>query len=143
MSQQQECQSAQRLSVSVPISQKQLQTQLVQRLQQVLSERNQAPVPHEPVAFQRKVSDIKEDSKDRNSDHQADRCAPTLCAPKKQHAKINGLVKGKSKGQNSSEIDATLIKAPAKASTTTALQEKIPPNVKVETNRDLSSKEKV
>lgn len=145
LSQQQECQSlAQRLSVSVPISQKQLHTQLTQRMQQVLSEsENQGPVPQEPVALERKKIDIREDSKDRSLDCQADRCAPTLSAPKKQQAKRNGLAKGKSKQQMSPEVEATLIKAPAKASPTKVLRERIPPNVKAETKRDLSSKEKV
>lgn len=134
--------SAQRLSVPVfgPISQKQLYTELTQRLQQVLSERNQDPGPQEPAAPQRKTSYTREDSKGRSS---ADLCASTLCTPKEQQAQRNGLPKGKSKGQMSLEADAALIKAPAEASTTKALQERIPPNVQVQTNRALSSKEKV
>lgn len=134
--------SAQSLPVPVlgPVGQKQLHTKLTRRLQQVFSERNQDPAPQEPAAPQRKMSYTREDSKGRSS---ADRFASTLCTPKEQQAQRNGLAKGKSKGQMSLEADAALIKAPDKASTTKAVRERIPPSVKVETNRALSSKEKV
>ncbi|XP_070767245.1 synaptonemal complex protein 2 [Enoplosus armatus] len=138
---QQRLSSAQKLSVPVlgPVSQKQLYTELTQRLQQVLVERNQDPAPQEPPAPQIKMCDIREDSKGRSS---ADRCTSTFCAPKEEQAQRSGLAKRKSKGQMSLQADAALIKAPAKASTTKALQERIPPNTKVETNRALSSKKK-
>lgn len=136
--QQERLSSVQRLSVPVrsSISQKQLHTELTQRLQQVLSERNQDPAPQEPAAPQRKMSDIREDSKGR-------RCASTLCSTKEQQAQRNGLAKGKSKGQMSMDADAAPIKAPAKASTIKVLQKSIPPNISVQTNRALSSKAKV
>ncbi|XP_035513508.1 synaptonemal complex protein 2-like [Morone saxatilis] len=140
LAQQQEGQSSvQKLSVQAPgpVSQKQLHTEVTQRLQQFLSERNQGPAPPQPAAPQRKMFDNGEDSKGS-----AEQCASTLRAPKEQRAQKSGLAKGKSKGQMSLEADAALIKAPAKASTTKVLQERIPPNVRVETNRALSVKEK-
>ncbi|XP_027144283.1 synaptonemal complex protein 2 isoform X2 [Larimichthys crocea] len=129
--------SAQRLSAPIhgPISQKQLHTELTQRLQQVLSERNQDPALEETTApLQRKMSAVREDSKGRSSANRT--------APKEQKAQRSDLAKGKSKGQIPLEVDAALIKAPAKASTTKGLQERKTPNVMVETNRALSSKEK-
>ncbi|XP_041802431.1 synaptonemal complex protein 2 [Chelmon rostratus] len=125
--------SVQRFSAPVlgPISQRQLHTELTHRLQQVLKERNQDP------ASQRKMSDGQGVSKGRRS---ADHCASTLCIPKEQQAQRNGLEKGKSEGQMSLEADASLIKAPAKASATKALQER--PNIITEANRALSRKEK-
>lgn len=129
--------SAQRLSAPIhgPISQKQLHTELTQRLQQVLSERNQDPALEEPNVPQRKMSAVREDSKGRSSANRT--------APKEQKAQRSDLAKGKSKGQIPLEVDAAQIKAPAKASTTKGLQERKTPNVMVETNRALSSKEKV
>ncbi|KAI3356815.1 hypothetical protein L3Q82_003476 [Scortum barcoo] len=136
LAQQQEHQSsAQRLSAPVhgPISQKQLHTELTQRLQQVLREANRDAAPQ--AAAQRKMSYTREDSKGRSSE---DRFASTLCTPKGQQAQRNGLANGKIKGQMSPEADAALITAPAKAK---PLQERIP-NVKVGTKRALTSKEK-
>ncbi|XP_029292237.1 synaptonemal complex protein 2 isoform X3 [Cottoperca gobio] len=131
--------SAQRLSVSDKslISQKQLHSELTQRLQQVLGERNKDPAHQEPSTAQTKMSDIKDDSKGRSC---LDRSASTLCSTKEQQAQ--SLAKGKSKHQMSLEIDATPIKAQSKASKTKALQKREPPNVKGKTNRALSSKEK-
>lgn len=99
-------------------------------------------MPQEPVAFQRKTSGVRVDSKDRGSNQQADHCAPTSSASKKQQARRNGPTKGKNKWQMSTEVDASLIKAPVKASTA-KVHERIPPNVKGESKRDISSKEKV
>ncbi|XP_039657476.1 synaptonemal complex protein 2 isoform X4 [Perca fluviatilis] len=124
---------------SSSISQKQLHTKLTQRLQQVLSERNRDPAPQEPSVPQIKMSDIRGDSKGRSS---ADRCASIPCPPKEQQAQRNGVAKGKRKPQVSLEADATPITTPAKASTTKALKKRVSANVKVETNRALSSKEK-
>ncbi|XP_040010003.1 synaptonemal complex protein 2-like [Xiphias gladius] len=130
-----------RLSVpgSGPISQKQLHTDLTQRLQQVLSEKNQDCVPHVPAAPQRKMSDIKGESKGRIS---AGQCVSTLFDPKVQQAQRNGLTKGNRKGLMSVEADAAPNKAQVKAPITKAMQERIPPGVKAETNRALSKKEK-
>ncbi|XP_044207947.1 synaptonemal complex protein 2 isoform X3 [Thunnus albacares] len=132
--------SAQGLSVpgSGPIKQKELHIKLTQRLQEVLNERNQNPAPQEPAAVQRKMCDIREDSKGRSS---ADQCGSTLYTSKEQQARRNGLAKRKSKGRMSLEADADAVKAPVKASTTKALQERTP-NVKVKTNSGLSRKEK-
>ena len=130
--------SAQRSSVSgsISVSQKQLHTELTQRLQQVLSERNQDPAPQEPSAPQRNMSDVREDSKGRSSAKQP--ASTALHTPKE--AQRNGPAKGKSKR----EADAAPVAAPAKASTTKALQKKrVSPNVKAETKRALSSKDKV
>ncbi|XP_038579496.1 synaptonemal complex protein 2 isoform X5 [Micropterus salmoides] len=133
--QQEHLSSTQRLSVPVlgPISEKQLNTKLTQRLRQVLRERNQDPAPQEPAAPQRKMLGITEDSKGRNS---VDWCASTVCTPKEQPAQSNGPAE--SKGLMSMEADAALIKGPAKVSTTKSLQQQKPPNIKGETN--LSSK---
>ncbi|XP_022597535.1 synaptonemal complex protein 2 [Seriola dumerili] len=130
-----------RLSVpgSGPINHKQLHTELTQRLQQVLIEKNQDHAPQEPAATQRKMSGTRGDSKGRGS---ADQCASTLGTSNKQQAQRNGLAKGNSKGRMSLKADVNLNKAPVKAPTTVALQEKIQPNVKAQTNRALSSKEK-
>lgn len=134
--------SAQRFSVpgAGPIKQKELHVKLTQRLQEVLNERNQNPALQEPAASQRKKCDIRDDSKCRSS---ADWCGSTLCISKEQQAQRKSLAKGKTKGQMSLEADAAAVKAPVKASTTKALQERITPNVKVKTNRALSRKEKV
>ncbi|XP_034732402.1 synaptonemal complex protein 2 isoform X2 [Etheostoma cragini] len=139
--QQERLSSAQTLSGpgSSSISQKQLHTKLTQRLQQVLSERNQDPAPQEPSVSQIKVFDIRKDSKGRSS---ADRCASILSPPKEQQAQRNGVAKGKRKHQMSLEADAIKITAPAKASTTKALKKKVLPNLTVETNKALLSKEK-
>lgn len=136
--QQEHLSSTQRLSVPVlgPISEKQLNTKLTQRLRQVLRERNQDPAPQEPAAPQRKILGITEDSKGRNS---VDWCASTVCTPKEQPAQSNGPAE--SKGLMSMEADAALIKGPAKVSTTKSLQQQKTPNIKGETN--LSSKIKV
>ncbi|XP_074501267.1 synaptonemal complex protein 2 [Sebastes fasciatus] len=115
--------STQRASVPGSISQKQLHTELTQRLQQVLSESNQDPAPQKKM------------SKGKSSE---------------QQAQGNGPAKGKSKRQISLEADAAPVKAPAKApakasakaSTTKALQKRVPPNAKVETDMTLRSKEK-
>ncbi|XP_070825464.1 synaptonemal complex protein 2 [Chaetodon trifascialis] len=133
--------SAQRLSIPVlgPVSQKQMHTELTHRLQQVLNERNQDPAPQEPAAPQRKKSGSRGDSIGRCS---VDHCASTLRIPKVQQAQRNDLAKGMKNGQMSLEAGADLIKAPAKASTTKALQERIPPNIKAEAHRALSSKQK-
>uniref|UniRef100_A0A4W6C0X2 Synaptonemal complex protein 2 n=1 Tax=Lates calcarifer TaxID=8187 RepID=A0A4W6C0X2_LATCA len=122
-----------------PISQKQLHTELTQRLQQVLSEDNQDRQPHKTAAHRRKSSDITGDSKGQGS---ADQYASTLCTPKVQQDQRNGPTKGKSKGQMSLEANAAQNKAPVKAPTTRALQERIPPNVKAGTNKALSNKQK-
>ncbi|XP_076597979.1 synaptonemal complex protein 2 [Chaetodon auriga] len=133
--------SAQRLSVPVlgPISQKQMHTELTHRLQQVLTERNQDPAPQEPAAPQRKKSGSRGDSNGRCS---VDHCVSTVCIPEVQQAQRNDLAKGKNNGQMSLDAGAALIKAPAKASTTKALQERIPPNIKAEAHRALSRKQK-
>ncbi|XP_053173914.1 synaptonemal complex protein 2 [Scomber japonicus] len=132
--------SGQKSSVqgSGPIKQKELHVQLTQRLQEVLNERSQKPAVQEPAAAQRKVCDIREDSKGRSS---ADQHGSTSCTSKEQQAKRNGPARGKNKGQMSLEADATAVKAPVKASTTNILQERTP-NVKVKTNRALSRNEK-
>ncbi|XP_075950789.1 synaptonemal complex protein 2 [Anarhichas minor] len=140
--QQQECpSSAQRLPLPglSSTSQKQLHTELTQRLQKVLSERNQDAAPQEPLAPQRKLPDIREDSKGRSS---AVQCALVLCTPKEQQTQRNGLAKGKSKRLMSLEADAAVTKDPAKTSSTKARQKRVPPNVKVETDSVLSNKEK-
>lgn len=72
-----------------------------------------------------------------------EQCAAKLCSPKKQQAQRNGLTKGKSKRQMSLETDADAVKAPAKASTAKAPQKGTPQKGKADTNRNLSSKEKV
>ncbi len=72
----------------------------------------------------------------------ADCFTSTLCAPKEQQAQRNDVTKEKNKGQMSLEAGAPLIKAPPKTSATKALQERAP-DIKPETNRALSSKEKV
>ncbi|XP_033942241.1 synaptonemal complex protein 2 isoform X2 [Pseudochaenichthys georgianus] len=131
--------SAQRFSVSDKHSQKQLHSELTQRLQQVLGESNQDPAPQEPAAAQRKVSDIKDHAKGRRT---ADPSASTLCGPKEQQAHKNSLAKGKSKHQMSLQEDAAPVKAPAKASTAKALQKRDPSNVKDKISNALSSKEK-
>ncbi|XP_040915914.1 synaptonemal complex protein 2-like [Toxotes jaculatrix] len=133
--------SSLRLSVrgSGSISRKELHTELTQRLQQVLNERNKDCGNREPAAPQRKLSDTREDSKGNSS---ADQCASTLCTPKVRQAQRNSLAKGKSKGQMSLQADTAPNKAPVKAPATKALQERIHPNVKAETNRALSIKEK-
>ncbi|KAK9515487.1 hypothetical protein VZT92_026131 [Zoarces viviparus] len=140
--QQQECpSSAQRLSRPglSSTSQKQLHTELSQRLQKVLSERNQDPAPQEPLAPQRKLPEIREDSKGRSS---AVQCASVLSIPKEQQTQRNGLAKGKSKRMMSLEADAAVTQDPAKTSSTKARQKRVPPNVKVETDSVLSNKEK-
>nr|XP_010772156.1 PREDICTED: synaptonemal complex protein 2 [Notothenia coriiceps] len=133
--------SAQRFSVSDKHSQKQLHSELTQRLQQVLGESNQDPAPQEPA--QRKMSDIKDHAKGRRT---ADPSASTLCGPKEQQAHKNSLAKGKSKHQMSLQEDAAPVKAPAKApikaSTAKAVQKRDPSNVKDKTSNALSSKEK-
>ncbi|XP_070695015.1 synaptonemal complex protein 2 [Pempheris klunzingeri] len=141
LAQQERLSVTQRWSVPVlgPISQKQQHMELTQRLQQVLSERNQDPPPQEPAAPQRKMSNVREDPKGRSS---ADRCASTLGTPKEKQPQRNGQARGRSKGQMSLKADAALIKASAKASTSKALLERITPNFKVETNMALSSKQK-
>ncbi|XP_054465353.1 synaptonemal complex protein 2 [Anoplopoma fimbria] len=142
LAQQQECPSSgQRLSLlgSSSTSQKQLHNELTQRLQQVLNESNQDPAPQEPFAPQRKLLDIREDSKGRSS---AVQCASVLCTTKQQQTQRNGLAKGKSKRLLSLEADAALIKDPAKSSTTKALKKREPANVKVETHSIQSNKEK-
>ncbi|XP_071331947.1 synaptonemal complex protein 2 isoform X2 [Trachinotus anak] len=142
LAQQQDCPAlAPRLSVpgSGPIHQKQFHTELTQRLQQVFSGKNQDHAPQEPDATQRKMSGIRGDTKGRSS---ADQCAATLCTPKVQQAQRNGQAKGKRKGKMSLETDVAPNKVPVEAHTTKILQEKIPSNVKAETNKALSSKEK-
>ncbi|XP_073325885.1 synaptonemal complex protein 2 [Pagrus major] len=137
LSQQQEHQSsAQRSSVPLhgPISQKQFHTELTQRLKPFLSKGKQDLAPQEPALPQRKMSENREGSKDRSSVER--------CVPKEQQVQRNRLVKGTSKGQMSLEADASPIKAPAKASTTKAVQERRPANIKGETNKAPSSKEK-
>ncbi|XP_069382156.1 synaptonemal complex protein 2 [Paralichthys olivaceus] len=140
LSHQQECSSS-ALRLSVPesgtISQKQLHTKLTQRLQQVLSERTQDCAPGE--ASQTKLSDINGHSKSRTT---ADQCYSTLCAPKVQQPQRGGSGKGKTKGQMSLEADAVPKKAPVKAPNTTSLQERVTPNIRAKTNRELSNKEK-
>ncbi|KAJ4934026.1 hypothetical protein JOQ06_006833, partial [Pogonophryne albipinna] len=131
--------SAQRFSVSDKHSQKQLHSELTQRLQQVLGESNQDPAPQEPAAAQRKMSDIKDHAKVRRT---ADPSASTLCGPKEQQAHKNSLAKGKSKHQMSLQEDAAPVKASAKASTAKALQKRDPSNVKDKTSNAFSSKEK-
>lgn len=86
------------------------------------------------------MSDFRGDSKVRRS---AGQCASTLCTPKKQEAQKGDLAKGKRKGQMSLEADAAPNKASVKAFSSKALQERMPPSVKPETNSALSSKEKV
>ncbi|XP_026222650.1 synaptonemal complex protein 2 isoform X2 [Anabas testudineus] len=133
--------SAQRLSVpgSGPISQKQFYTRLTQRLQQVISKKSRDCAPQEPAAPQRKMSDIRGDSKVRST---GDHCVPTLNTPKEQPAQGCGLAKGKRKGQMSLVADAASNKASVKPSTSKALQGRTPPNVEAEIDRNLSSKEK-
>ncbi|XP_059189388.1 synaptonemal complex protein 2 isoform X2 [Centropristis striata] len=134
--QQEQPSSAQRSSSSV--SQKQLHIELTQRLQQVLNERNQDPAPLQPSEPQIKMS-VSKDSKGKSS---VDRSASTLCTPKVQQTQRNGQAKGKRKSQMSAGADAAPIKAPAKASTTKALQKKTQLNVIGDNNRALSSKQK-
>ncbi|XP_063745820.1 synaptonemal complex protein 2 [Eleginops maclovinus] len=131
--------SAQRSSVSDKHSQKQLHSELTQRLQQVLCERNQDPAPQEPRAAQRKASDIKDDAKGRRT---ADPSATPLCGPREQQAHKNSLAKRKRKHQMSLQEDAAPIKAPDKASTSKALQKREPSDVKDKTSNTLSGKEK-
>lgn len=128
--------SAQRFSA--PVSQKQLHTELTQRLQQVLNERNQGPQPQESAALQGKMSDIRGKSKDRLS-----KGSSTVCAPREQQAPRNSLATGKKESKMSLEADTALIKAPAKVSTTETLQKRKTSSSKAGTNSALSSKEKV
>ncbi|XP_068996668.1 synaptonemal complex protein 2 [Embiotoca jacksoni] len=130
--------SAKKWSVSdSSICQKQLHIELTERLQQVLSERNQDPAPQEPAASQREMSDIRRGSKDRST---GDQSVLSLCTPNVQQALRHA--KGKRKGQTLMEENAVPVKASGKISTTKSHQEMKPPNVKVETKRTLSHKEK-
>ncbi|XP_068454092.1 synaptonemal complex protein 2 isoform X2 [Clinocottus analis] len=136
LAQQQECpSSAQKLSLpgSSSTNQKQLHTELIPRLKKFLSERNQVPTPEEPFVPQRKVADLREDSKGRSS---VVPCASVLCTSKEQQTQRKALTKGKSKRLMSREANAAEIKDPAKT-----LRKRVPPNVKVETNNGLSIKE--
>ncbi|XP_034393537.1 synaptonemal complex protein 2 [Cyclopterus lumpus] len=141
LAQQQECPSpAQRLSLpgSSSTSQKQLHTELTQRLQKVLSERNQDPAPQQPFVPQRKLADLRAGSKGTNSAVQS---ALVLCTSKEQQTQRKALSRGKSQRLMSREADAAVIKDPAKTSTAKALQKRVPPNVKVETHNGPSNKE--
>ncbi|XP_068589399.1 synaptonemal complex protein 2 isoform X3 [Cebidichthys violaceus] len=142
LAQQQECpSSAQRLSHPglSSTNQKQLHTELTQRLQKVFSERNQDPAPQQPLAPQRKLPDIREDSDGRSS---AVQCASVLCTSKEQQTQSNDPAKGKSKRLMSLEADAAVTKDPAKTSSTKARQKRVPLKVKIETDSVLSNKEK-
>ncbi|TNN87725.1 Synaptonemal complex protein 2 [Liparis tanakae] len=98
-----------------------------QRLQKVLSERNQGPAPREPSTPRRKLADLKEGSKGRNSAVQSDL---GLCTAKEQQTRTKALSKGKRQPLMSREADAALLKAPAKTSTAKALQKRVPPQAK-------------
>ncbi|XP_029132895.2 synaptonemal complex protein 2, partial [Labrus bergylta] len=127
--------SAQRMSVPVnsPISQKKLHTELTQRLKTVLNERNHDPAPQEPAAPKKKL-DTREDSKRSVSSDQ--------WASKEQKVKRIGPARQKSKDKLSFEPPAAQTKAPAKASTSKGVHEKILPDVKAQTDKALSRKEK-
>ncbi|XP_056279683.1 synaptonemal complex protein 2 [Pseudoliparis swirei] len=139
LAQQQECPS-QKLSIPVSssTSQKQLHIELTQRLQKVLSERNQGPAPREPSTPRRKLADLKEGSKGRNSAVQSDL---GLCTSKEQQTRTKALSKGKRQRLMSPEADAAVIKAPAKTSTAKALQKRVPPQAKVGNDIGRSNKE--
>lgn len=141
LAQQQECPS-QKLSIPVSssTSQKQLHIELTQRLQKVLSERNQGPAPREPSTPRRKLADLKEGSKGRNSAVQSDL---GLCTSKEQQTRTKALSKGKRQRLMSPEADAAVIKAPAKTSTAKALQKRVPPQAKVGNDIGRSNKETV
>ncbi|XP_030279267.1 synaptonemal complex protein 2 isoform X4 [Sparus aurata] len=137
LSQQQEHpSSAKRSSVPLhgPISQKQFHTELTKRLKPFLSKGKQDLAPQEPALPQRKMSENREGSKDRSSLER--------CAPKVQQVQRNRLAKGKNKGQMSLEADVAPVKAQTKASTTKAVQERRPANVKAQTNKTLSNEKR-
>ncbi|XP_036958544.1 synaptonemal complex protein 2 isoform X4 [Acanthopagrus latus] len=127
--------SAKRSSVPLhgPISQKQFHSELTKRLKPFLSKGKQDLAPQEPALPQRKMPENSEGSKDRSSLER--------CAPKEKQVQRNCLAKGKSKGQMSLEADAAPIKSPANASSTKAVQERRPANVKADTSKTFSNKE--
>ncbi|XP_072223279.1 uncharacterized protein sycp2 [Leuresthes tenuis] len=124
--------SAQKLSVSDSnlVLQKQLHKELTQRLQQVLSERNQDPPPEKPTALQKISSNTRRDSKDRS------------CTSKVQQAQRNDHTKGRSKGKLSFEAEAVPTKSSVRATTTKTVQKRIPPKVKDDIKMVLPNKEK-
>lgn len=140
---QQKCPSpAQKLSVphSGPVSQKQFHSKLIQRLKQVLNKNSRDCAPQVPTALQTNTSDISGDSKVRSS---SAKCSSTVCTHKELQGKSNSLANGKSEGQMPLKADVAINKTSVESSTSKAPQEKIPPSVRAETNRDLSNKDKV
>ncbi|XP_068608143.1 synaptonemal complex protein 2 [Brachionichthys hirsutus] len=125
----QSMESSSRLPVPGPISPKKLHREVFQRLKMLVGERNQSLAPREPVEPQKKLSNLRANCKDRS------------CNPQEQEAQTAGLSSGKSKGQAPPKVDASLIKAPAEASTTRALERRSV-SVKAETKKAPSKKEK-
>ncbi|XP_037336951.2 synaptonemal complex protein 2 [Pungitius pungitius] len=129
-------------SGSGPTIQKQLHTELTQRLQKVISERNRHPASQEQFAPRSKKSsvDIRGDSESRSSAAQV-QCATGLCTNEQQTQK-RGAVKEKSKRLTSPEADAAVMKYPAKTSTSKAQKKKVPSIVTVGADGVLSNREK-
>lgn len=121
------------VSASSSVCQKQLHSQLSERLQQVLKERNQESPPSE-------ASDIRRDSNETNAE---DQYVSSLCTSKPQHAQSNGRAKRKSKGQKSLETSAVPMKPAVKTSTTKTLKEKKTLKSETESKRAQLDKEKV
>lgn len=126
--------SAHRMSdpVNSPISHKKLHTELTQRLQKVLNERNKDQAHQESAAAQKHMSDTRENCTSKSSVEQS--------APKEQNVQRNGVAEQKNRRQMSGEKDAVAVKAPATNSTG---KEKILSSAKSETKKALSKKEKV
>lgn len=120
------------VSASSSVCQKQLHSQLSERLQQVLKERNQESPPSE-------ASDIRRDSNETNAE---DQYVSSLCTSKPQHAQSNGCAKRKSKGQKSLETSAVPMKPSVKTSTTKTLKEKKTLKSETESKRTQLDKEK-
>ncbi|XP_028266468.1 synaptonemal complex protein 2 [Parambassis ranga] len=125
------------VSDSSRVRQKELHSELIQRLQQGIHERTQESTTKKPVALQGKI--LNGDSKNRIS---GDLCKSSLCTPKVQHAEGNAPGTGKSRDHMMFKADFNPIKASVKASVTETLQEKITPNINTETKRPSSSKYK-
>ncbi|XP_008273995.1 synaptonemal complex protein 2 [Stegastes partitus] len=112
--------SAQRWSVSDSslVRQKELHVELTKRLQQVLDERNQNPAPQEPAALERKMSNVRGDSKDRSS---GDQRVSSMCIPKEQQTQRNNPAKQKSKSQTLLKVEAVTVKAKERGENTSAM----------------------
>ncbi|XP_024862049.1 synaptonemal complex protein 2 isoform X1 [Kryptolebias marmoratus] len=133
--------SSRKLSISNSslVLQKQLHSELTQRLQQVLNERNEDPQYEAAPALQKKPSNARRNSKDRSSESMRD---SALYTPQVQQLQTNDQRKGESKGQTSQRADAVSTNSSLKTSATKTVQEKKESKNKDETNTALSSKDK-